>query len=325
VALAEIIRTPRLASKAPTVQAAADALLEGMRTGNVRTRSGDAYKPSLARAYKASLNRYLLPKLGGLRLDQVQRDDVQSIIDAVLAGGAKPSTASNIVMPLRLIYRRALRDGNVSTSPCLHLELPAVRGKRDKIVGADEAAKLISVLEPRDRVLWATAFYAGLRLGELQALRWRDVDLAAGLIRVEHGWDPKEARLQAPKSRAGVRSVIIVAALRSLLAKHAFQNPCDPDRFVFQAPTGRVFDSSTVAKRTRRAWSAAGLDWIGFHEARHTCASMFIAAGVNAKALSEMMGHSSIAITYDIYGHLMPGSFAEARGLVDAYLERALL
>ena len=67
----------------------------------------------------------------------------------------------------------------------------------------------------------------------------------------------------------------------------------------------------------------ARLDGIGLHEARHSCASLWIAAGLNAKAISTFMGHTSIVVTYDLYGHLMPGSETEAVGLVDAYLERA--
>lgn len=83
------------------------------------------------------------------------------------------------------------------------------------------------------------------------------------------------------------------------------------------------FNSSTIWARARRAWKAAELEPIGFQEARHTFASLMIAAGVNAKALSTFVGHSSIQITYDPYGHLMPGSEEEAAGLVDSYLERA--
>jgi integrase len=71
------------------------------------------------------------------------------------------------------------------------------------------------------------------------------------------------------------------------------------------------------------AWTAAKLTPIGLHECRHTCASIFIAAGVNAKALSSYLGHSSITITLDRYGHLMPGSEDEAVALVDDYLERS--
>jgi len=72
-----------------------------------------------------------------------------------------------------------------------------------------------------------------------------------------------------------------------------------------------------------RGWSAAGLEPIGLHECRHTCASYFIAAGINAKTLSTFLGHASITTTLDRYGHLLPGSEAEAAGLLDAYLVRA--
>jgi integrase len=77
-----------------------------------------------------------------------------------------------------------------------------------------------------------------------------------------------------------------------------------------------------LMKRSLRVWQAAELDPIGLHEARHTCASILIAARVNVKAISTYLGHSSITITLDRYGHLMPGNEDEAATLVDAYLER---
>ena len=69
-----------------------------------------------------------------------------------------------------------------------------------------------------------------------------------------------------------------------------------------------------------RLWKAAGLSPIGLHEARHTFASLMIAAGVNAKALSTYIGHASVTITYDRYGHLMPGNEEQAAALLDSYL-----
>ena len=85
----------------------------------------------------------------------------------------------------------------------------------------------------------------------------------------------------------------------------------------------RPFNESTVMVRARRGWERAKLEPIGLHECRHTFASLMIAAGVNAKALSTYMGHASVTITLDRYGHLMPGNEEEAAGLLDAYLERA--
>src|SRR5262249_52486057 len=149
-----------------------------------------------------------------------------------------------------------------------------------------------------------TAFYAGLRCGELQALRHEDVDLRAGVVRVEHSWDPC-AGLVAPKSRAGRRTVPIAQALRAHLARHQLAAGSTPG-LIFGRSAGRPLAPSTLHQRARRAWTDAGLAPITLHECRHTFASLMIAAGVNAKALSTYMGHAGVAITYDRYGHLMP-------------------
>jgi integrase len=171
-----------------------------------------------------------------------------------------------------------------------------------------------------DRALWATAIYAGLRRGELQALDLVDVDLAAGVIRVRHGWDREHGRIET-KCGAGRRSVPIPAALRDELVEHKLR--LGRDRGLLFGRTPEIpFTPDVPYRRAKRAWEAAGLAPIGLHECRHTFASLMIAAGVNAKALSTFMGHSSVNITLDRYGHLMPGSEEEAAGL-DIYLKRA--
>src|SRR6266511_912235 len=305
---------------ATTVREAGEALIEGMRSGRVRTRSGDRYKPSAIRGYQAALRDRIVPILGGLKLVDVQRRDVQRIADDLLAEGRDPSTIRNALMPLRVIFRRAVEDGDLAVNPCTHLRLPAVRGRRERIASPEEAQQLLAALPERDRPIWATALYAGLRRGELMALRWDDVDLAAGVIRVERAYDDKGRVDVEPKSRAGRRTVPIVGALRDILVAHkANQEHADGLVFGGDAP----FQPSNVWRRAQRAWNRASLEPIGLHEARHTFASVLIAAGVNAKAITTYMGHASIQTTYDLYGRLMPGSESEAAALVDAYLARA--
>jgi integrase len=92
---------------------------------------------------------------------------------------------------------------------------------------------------------------------------------------------------------------------------------------VFGVSASTPFVPSNLRRRALTAWKGAKLDPITLHEARHTFASLMIAAGVNAKALSTYMGHASVSITFDRYGHLMPGSESEAAGLLDAYLARS--
>jgi integrase len=138
---------------------------------------------------------------------------------------------------------------------------------------------------------------------------------------VERSWDAKEG-VVAPKSRAARRTVPIAAVLRDCLVEHKLRSGRHVG-LAFGTNYAQPFTPSNVRKPANAAWQRAGLDPIGLHECRHTFASLMIAAGVNAKALSTYMGHSSVTITYDCYGHLMPGNESEAAELLDGYLARA--
>jgi integrase len=310
------------AGSSGTLREAAEAWLEGVKSGAIRNRSGHPYKPSVIRGYEASLVHRALPELGGLRLSDVRRVDLQDFADRLCADGLDPSTVRNTLMPLRAIFRRAAARGEVAVNPTSGLELPALEGVRDRIASPAEAAELLAALPERDRTLWATAIYAGLRRGELLALRWEDIDLAGGVIHVERSWDAKEG-VVGPKSRAGRRTVPIPAALRDYLVEQKLQSGRHFG-LVFGTSHTQPFTPSNLRKRANAAWLRSGLEPIGLHECRHTFASLMIAAGVNAKALSAYMGHSSVAITLDRYGHLMPGNESEAAARLDAYIAQAV-
>jgi len=304
-----------------TIRQAGEEWIAGAQAGLIHNRSGDPYKPSALRGYEDALRLRVYPALAPVLLGDLRRSDIQRLIGRWLGEGSSPSTIRNTLMPLRAIYRRALALDEVAVNPTVGLQLPAVRGRRERIASPEEAAELIAAAPCGDRALWATAVYAGLRRGELQALEVGDLDLAGGVIRVRHGWDRKAGKIEA-KSAAGRRLVPVAAALRDELLEHRLR--LDRDRGLVFGRTPEIpFTPDVPYRRARKAWEAAGLRPIGLHECRHTFASLMIAAGINAKALSTFMGHSSVTITLDRYGHLMPGSEDEAAGLLDAYLERA--
>ena len=302
-----------------TLKEAADAWVEGARAGLIRPRSGESYKPAAVRHYERGLRLRVIPELGIFRLVDIEREDLQQFIEKMLAAGSSPALIEATIIPIRAIYRQAMRNpsAGVAVNPTAGLELPATRGRRERVAPPDECVSLLAALQDRDRAMWATAMYAGLRRGELMALRVEDIDLSAGLIHVRHGWDQYEGQITTKSGRT--RKVPIAAALRAHLAEHLLALGWR-EGLVFGTTPADPFVMTSVAWRADKAWEKAKLARITPHECRHTFASLMIAAGVNAKALSTYMGHANISITLDRYGHLMPGNEAQAAGLLDAYL-----
>ena len=283
-----------------------------------QTRSGDPYKPGTIRDYERTIRRYgVRSALGHLRVREITTADVQRWIDKLVQDAyLAPATIDSAITPLKAFYRRAQVRGEARINPFVGVMKPAVRCEVKKVATAVQAAAMIDALHGRDRDLWAVAFYSGLRRGELIGLRREDIDLAKGVIHVRRGWDMLEGEVE-PKSRKGKRTVPIPAALRDHL-----------DELLLQVGDGLLFGTpSWIAKtneRVRNPWSIAGLPALTLHEARHTYASLMIAAGVNAKTLSTFMGHATIAVTLDLYGKLFPGSEDEAAALLDSYLARSI-
>jgi integrase len=307
-----------------TLWQAAEDLLDGMRGGRIYDRSGRPYKPSTVRGYATHLRIYILPVLGHLRLSTITRRELQQLLERLQGEPLKlsASTIRNVLCPLQVIFGRALHDEQLAVDPTIGLRLPAARGKRDRIASVEEARALRDALAECDRALWSVALYAGLRRGELQALRWRNVDFEQRVIRVEKSWDQVAGEIDV-KTKAARRTVPMEDGLRRELVAHKLRTGRTDDELVFGRTPHDAFVPSTVRLRALEAWATAELEPIGLHEARHCAASFFIASRMGAKELSVYMGHSSIKITFDTYGHLMPGGLAQAADRLSAFLDAA--
>lgn len=237
--------------------------------GSIRNRSGDRYKPSTLRGYEQALREYVLPEIGAVKLQELRRQDIQRLADYLARREISAATLRNALLPLRAVCRRALSRGDIQVNPTTGLEIPAVRSRRTRFAAPHEAQLLIEAAPPEDRVLWATAFYAGLRRGELRALRWSEVDLAGGVVRVERSWDVKEGVIE-PKSFAGRRKVPIAAVLRDYLVSHRMDRQ---HGLVFGRDDGTPFATSSVSLRANKAWKPTGC-------ARSPCTS----AGIRSPA-----------------------------------------
>ncbi len=309
------------ASSPLTLREAWGAFHAAAKAGTARSAAGSPYKPSTLRGYERAWRR-VDPELGAHRLDAIKRADLQALIDGWAAAGVPAATIRNGLDPVRTIYRRAMVREQVAVNPTINLEVPNVDNARERFATREEAAALIAALPASEQALWATAFYGGLRRGELRSLRWSHIDLAAGLIRVQRAWDDVEGDGE-PKTKAAIRRVPIPPALAGYLEAHRAQRGGAGDDLVFGRSATDAFIPSTTRNRALAAWRRApgpALTPITLHECRHTFASLMIAAGCNAKALSVVMGHESITITFDRYGKLMPGGESEVGRMLGIYL-----
>jgi integrase len=307
----------------------------GALEGRILNKREQRYKPAVLRNYELALRLRVLPVLGERKLADIDTADLLELKEQLLGEGHSGSTIRNSFVPLQAIYRRARRNGSVALNPTLDLGLPT-SGTRDRAATPAAAAELLGVLDEREAALWATAFYTGLRRGELQGLRKRDVDFEAGTIRVEQSWDAKEGSI-APKSRAGVRTVFLLDTLRPYLEplRHRW---AEPDGLLFGSTASAAFEPRAVERKAQRALKAENkqrqeeaaeaqtepnlVDWYGFHEARHSFSTFMDHAGISETRADRYMGHSNPGVA-GRYRHLLPGQLAEDARRLDEYLTGA--
>lgn len=260
---AEVRRGRLRAPTGTTFAVAAAELIVGMKDGTIRRKGGEPYKATTIRSYRRSLELYLLPEFGNARLHQITRNDIEDFIAHLQRqrdhSAAKPldgSSIRNLLMPARVVFRHAVRRGEIAQNPCLGLELPAPARRERRIAPPSEFQRFLQELSTFDRALWSVVYHGGLRLGEVLALQWADVDLATGTINVTTNWDSTERKRVPVKTRSGKRRVAMPATLRDHLAEHRAAS--EGTGFVFAGRTGLPIAQSTVHRRGRKAAEVAG-------------------------------------------------------------------
>lgn len=196
----------------------------------------------------------------------------------------------------------------------------------------EQARTLLRVAEgDRDEPLYRVALALGLRLGEGLGLRWEDVDLDTGTLRVRFALQRTDGklRLKATKSEKSRRTLTMPASLVAALHTHRVrqleERLATGDRwkeagFIFPNTSGKPSEPSNVLKRFKRLLVVGGLPAQRVHDLRHCAASLLLAQGIPPRVVMDMIGHSQIATTLDLYSHVMPAAHREAAELMDRIL-----
>jgi integrase len=221
-----------------------------------------------------------------------------------------PWTAVAVHRIIRGTFALAVRRGILTRSPADGLapaEIPKQRNARNvEVLDAETVARLVEAASSeRWRAALALAGFAGLRLGEIRALTWADIDLDAGTLAVRYSMLP-DGTLKAPKTEAGKRTVPIVPALRRLLVEWRLRSPrTRPADTVVCTASGRAVQERNLRRALTEAKQAAGLDEtdgrLSMHSLRHSWASALATGGLAATTLARVTGHSDPRFTFRVY------------------------
>lgn len=279
------------------------------------------------RGYEVALRTHVLPTFGQMPVSQIDQPAVKAWVAELARRGSAPGTIAGARKVLRLVLGTAVDAKALATNPCDRVRVP--RGRREEMhfLSAEQVEALADAIEhppikraghgatptgrhhfPEYAALIRLAAYSGLRAGEIAGLRVRRLDLLKGRVEVAETLTDVDGTLvsSGTTKTSKVRTVPIPRFIAEELAPLVAGK--SPEDYVFTSPDGGPLRHSNFYRRHfRPAVARAGLpDGVRFHDARHTYAGFLIAEGAHPKAIMERMGHSSITVTLDRYGHLLP-------------------
>jgi integrase len=308
----------------------------------------DGLEASTVRQYRQHLDYHIKPFIGTLKLAELSPASVPDYRNRLLRDGRSRAMAKKVISSLGAILATAMANGKVARN--VVKEQSRTRQRRlekrhDKrlevgvdIPTKDEIRAMLAHAQGRWRVVVVTTVFTGLRASELRGLRWVDVDLDRAVLTVRQRAD-RWNKIGSPKSESGRRDVplapLVVNALREWKLARRLHAPVDLDQaecgdLVFPNGVGSAVTLSTIHQRGLGPLQvAAGITSdisrpkYGMHALRHAAASLFIEQGFTAKRVQAMMGHSTIQMTFDTYGHLFPSAADDQAAM--AQLEARLL
>ena len=257
------------------------------------------YKRKLAEKTQESytrLNALISPIIGTKELEAITPDDIQTaIISAEETAGCRQ--AQLVYTLLHAAFRRAVRSGHIRQSPVEAVDKPDHEGKQGRAIEGADWQLLAPII--RESVAFSLACFAGLRRGEVLGLRRGDIDLEAGLIRIERQRVRVRGQLVTapPKSSAGVRIVPISPELAPILTKAV--------RYLLPAAYLVPISPETLGRQWNTAQKAAGINApYRFHDLRHTYATRLVLEGINLRVLQYVIGHADYQLTVSTYTHI---------------------
>ncbi len=274
----------------------------------------------------ARVHNHLIPALGSFTLAQLTPEDVEAFMRGKLTGGLSSQTVLHLRALLRRALNRALRHGLVLRNVAALSDPPKLAKTHEQqfLDVAEARAFLAAIKGDALEALWVLALTTGLRRGEQLALHWRDVDLTARTYHVTGTLQRVEGELRVLEPKTVTSRATGQLAVEALLAHRARQLAAGihalPSAFIFTTRTGRPIEPRNVNRSFERLLKRHSLKRIRLHDLRHSIGSLMLANGESPRVVMEVLRHSQIAMTMNVYSHVMPAVTREAMDRLDALL-----
>src|SRR5215208_6779854 len=295
----------------------------------------DTVKATTFERYEQITRLHLKPDLARVKLKALTPAHVRTLYREKLEAGSSARTVRYIHTTLRKALKQAVMDGLIPRNVTEAVKPPQLTREEMHPLTPEQAKLLLQTAhEIGDRLeaLYVLAIHTGLRQGELLGLKWDDVDLEDGSLQVRRTLAMTKSGpvFTAPKTTGSKRSVKLTSKAIEALKHHLERQLEEIDRvgslwqengLIFASATGEPLNRHNLTRRSfKPLLKQAGLPEVRFHDLRHTCATLLLTRNVNPKIVSEMLGHSTIAITLDTYSHVLPNM----RNQAAAAMEEAL-
>jgi integrase len=284
------------------------------------------------KSYREIVEGHLVPGLGHIALAKLTPADVQAFLNCRSAKGLSPRRVQYIHAVLRSALKTAERWGMVTRNVARLVDTPKATHHEITPLTPEQAKLLIETsAEDRHRALWITALGTGLRLGELLGLRWEDIDLGAGRLRVRYSLASVggELVLQEPKTERSRRTLVLPEVVVTALKAHRTRQKMDrllagsrwvDSGHVFATMLGRPHHAATITRSFQKALTRAELPDVRFHDLRHSAATFLLAQGMTLEDVKNQLGHSTIVLTSNTYGHVLEQRKRQVAAAMDAVL-----
>ena len=269
--------------------------------------------------YERAIRRHILPTLGTQPLARLGPEHLHRLYAQLLEQGLSAGGVRLVHAVLSRSLRDAYRFGLVARQVTTLVTPPRMPSHVMRVITAPEARRFLEVAkETRYHALFVLALSTGMRRGELLALRWQDVDMDRGVVRIQQAVVRAHGTLTVsePKTARGRRQVALMPQAIQALRQHRSQQAAERLRLgpvwhdhglLFCSTVGTFLDPAHLTTRVfQPLLRRAALPHMRFHDLRHTAATLLLAEGVHAKVVSEMLGHATIGLTLDLYSHVLP-------------------